>query len=1285
MRGSSRRTTGTLQVPLRDFAWDAATIATLRHCALPWFDGVAPDFELTADPLASLRDLGARDRLSLTAQYAAHQAFLQFAGIAEGEFEASDWVVVRKRGQDCRLVRVAARNVDPAAAPPTVVVAQQFAECVGVNDLEALRRSWTRAETIYAEIDERLRRDASADLRWMRLAAAGEIVAPGPAALREMWRASGRIAYADHATPEAVRALGAIDTSVRVIELETEFPIHRYAALANVAPDLARDDRTETAVAEELVSRLSKQRHIVIVGSRLDSSSRKVIEIASAIGAATWLFREDESPLPASSFFVLSPRLAARSALDARLCGMDQRREWIERFVASDPYRRYLDSGEVPAEESETAGVPEPARSYIAALALIGSRVPLEVASAFLRQFLYEKDFTELVIPGLTSVVDNAFVFASEGLRERWRSHIPANARPALCRAAASLSDDITAAHLLIEAGDAGAGIERLQVVRWTSADECVRELVRVPRAMLTPALAAMLAAALIDCGRYRDARDLMNLARETDCDLLLARMERRQGDYAPAVARVDRMTSPSFDAQLLHAELLRLQNRGDDARQRIDSISADTEDERVRLSYERSVLALDLGRPLDDPWFDSEHYLAIRYRTYRALQGGHCEEAETLAAQSLAKARCRTERIDSWLDRIYASFSSGDWEKTRVLATEALIEVDEAQGDRASAGILFTLAYLAADSAQWSVAEHLIRRIRQHYERTVDWPRLFEVDLLDAHLAFCRGRFGDARRFAIAVLQRDNPLAQVSEAAALIADEVDWIERRDTPLRSAGQSGNRELDARHRMIRERCEIESAVTRSERLKLFRSAIRTGRREVAEDIARELGITMSAEPDVAPEIEILRVAASADYPFAPRSFGDASWCFASRNRLGHWSTEGNASFAPADLDAVTFDGSDWFACSDREILFFAGSSRWSTPARQAMASLFRVRAENHRLRRLVDRDDVDRATPVERTHGIIGQSPALRSVFELIDRIAKRDVPVCIQGESGTGKELVARAIHRTSSRRQKPFTALNCAALPENLIESELFGHARGAFTGADRERPGVIETADGGTLFLDEIGEMPLAAQAKLLRFLQEGEFRRVGDSLTRTADVRVVSATNRKLESAVEEGRFREDLYYRVRGVELVMPPLRDRGDDVRLLAQHFLTLERNQHRAGPSLFSAEVESVFGSYRWPGNVRELQNTVRAAHAIAGDASEVQLEHLPERLRNVVPAGPLAGSYQDAVTRFRRDLIERSLVAAAGNQNRAAALLNMSRQALAYQIRELGILVKRSPPQLRL
>ncbi len=695
------------------------------------------------------------------------------------------------------------------------------------------------------------------------------------------------------------------------------------------------------------------------------------------------------------------------------------------------------------------------------------------------------------------------------------------------------------------------------------------------------------------------------------------------------------------------------------------------------------------------------DHYLGLRLRTYAALAAGDCESAAKAAALAVVLARSTIERIDAWLDRIFASFSAGRWEETRELAIEALTAIDDAQGDRGAAGILYTLAYLAADSGRWETAAHLIERLRDHHASD-DAARTFELDLLDAHLEFSRGRFASAQRTALKILDRPSLIAQIREAAALIADEVDWMSGNRNPLRSKGRSGNRELDDRHRLLscrrgsllplstefhRDLLEWEMSgcagptplsPSASNKLAFYRSAAAHGRQELAAQLAAKLRID---SPAVARkdgiDVEIFRAAAVNEYPFAHDVFGPLRWYFASRNRLGHWSSEGPAVVTPAELDALA-DEDDVIRCSDREILMIEGARSWSVESRGAIAALFRTRAENHRLRRLVEPAEQTPAR-MQGTHGIVGESPAIRVIFDLVERVARRDVAVCVLGESGTGKELVASAIHRASARRQKPFTPINCAALPENLIESELFGHVRGAFTGADRDRAGLIESSEGGTIFLDEIGEMPLIAQAKLLRLLQDGDFRRVGETTNRTADVRVVSATNRKLETAVEEGRFREDLYYRIRGVEIALPPLRERGNDVLLLARHFLDAESSRHRSGPSSFSSEVETILRAHRWPGNVRELQNTIRAAHAIAGEAREIEMQHLPERVRAAVPARAVAGSYQDAVTRFRRDLIEKSLIAASGNQNRAAEILSMSRQALAYQVRELGILVKSS------
>ncbi len=256
----------------------------------------------------------------------------------------------------------------------------------------------------------------------------------------------------------------------------------------------------------------------------------------------------------------------------------------------------------------------------------------------------------------------------------------------------------------------------------------------------------------------------------------------------------------------------------------------------------------------------------------------------------------------------------------------------------------------------------------------------------------------------------------------------------------------------------------------------------------------------------------------------------------------------------------------------------------------------------------------------RYHEIIGDSPAMLAVLALLDRIADSSLPVLIQGESGTGKELIARAIHQNSARKGRPFVTENCAAIPETLQESELFGYKRGAFTGADRERKGLFQVADGGTLFLDEVGDMSLAMQKKLLRALQDGEIRPVGGTKTIHVDVRVVSASNRFLPSLVARKEFREDLYYRLNGVTLLLPPLRDRADDVPALATHFLVRVSGEMKREPPRLSSSARDALVAYSWPGNIRELENEVRRCLALLGPADVIEVEHLSDEVRTASP-----------------------------------------------------------------
>jgi transcriptional regulator with GAF, ATPase, and Fis domain len=247
------------------------------------------------------------------------------------------------------------------------------------------------------------------------------------------------------------------------------------------------------------------------------------------------------------------------------------------------------------------------------------------------------------------------------------------------------------------------------------------------------------------------------------------------------------------------------------------------------------------------------------------------------------------------------------------------------------------------------------------------------------------------------------------------------------------------------------------------------------------------------------------------------------------------------------------------------------------------------------------------------HGMIGRAPAMRAMFDDIRKFAPTPMPVLILGESGTGKELVARALHEGSPRRSGPFVSENCAAIPETLLESVLFGHVKGAFTGAIKDHPGHFVAAHGGTLFLDEIGDMPLSMQAKILRALQEGEVRPVGGNRARSVDVRVVAATNRDLQAMVAEGKFRQDLFYRLNVLRVTLPPLRERGDDVVTLARHFLA-KAAAHRPRPPHLSAAAEALLRSARWPGNVRQLINEMQRVAALV-ERDDVQPDDLSRDL----------------------------------------------------------------------
>lgn len=315
------------------------------------------------------------------------------------------------------------------------------------------------------------------------------------------------------------------------------------------------------------------------------------------------------------------------------------------------------------------------------------------------------------------------------------------------------------------------------------------------------------------------------------------------------------------------------------------------------------------------------------------------------------------------------------------------------------------------------------------------------------------------------------------------------------------------------------------------------------------------------------------------------------------------------------------------------------------------------------------------------HNLIGKSPPMQEIYGKIEQVADSRTTVLVTGESGTGKELVAKAIHYNSARRERPFVALNCAALPETLIESELFGHEKGSFTDATARRVGQFELAHTGTLFLDEIGDLTPATQAKLLRVLQEREFTRVGGVQSIKVDVRIVAATNKNLDELVRKSLFREDLYYRINVIALYLPPLRERGEDIPLLAKHFLAKRIEEEKRPSQEFTKESLELLSRYPWLGNVREMENIIEQAFIWSKGSSVITPEHLPNILRTDTRSSSLrddtlAGrlSLEKAVMEFEREIILDALKRTNYVQTHAATMLGISRRMLKYRMDTLGI-----------
>jgi two-component system, NtrC family, response regulator HydG len=307
------------------------------------------------------------------------------------------------------------------------------------------------------------------------------------------------------------------------------------------------------------------------------------------------------------------------------------------------------------------------------------------------------------------------------------------------------------------------------------------------------------------------------------------------------------------------------------------------------------------------------------------------------------------------------------------------------------------------------------------------------------------------------------------------------------------------------------------------------------------------------------------------------------------------------------------------------------------------------------------------------HGMVGASPAMEKVFEITEKASRSDAPVIIFGETGTGKELVARAIHNLGRRRDGPYIQLNCAALNEALLESELFGHIKGAFTGAYNHREGRFAAAHGGDIFLDEIGDVPIPIQIKLLRVLETKQFERVGDHRSMSVDARIITATNRNLELLVSQGRFRDDFFFRINVIPIHLPPLRERIEDVPLLVQHFIAIKRNRREKEITGLSPEAMGFFMAYHWPGNVRELKSALEYAFVIA-ERGLIHPEHLPTQMTRPTHGGKQAIPRVTTAHSGEKDALIEALIESGGNQSQAARILGVNRVTVWHRIQKHGI-----------
>jgi two-component system, NtrC family, response regulator len=638
----------------------------------------------------------------------------------------------------------------------------------------------------------------------------------------------------------------------------------------------------------------------------------------------------------------------------------------------------------------------------------------------------------------------------------------------------------------------------------------------------------------------------------------------------------------------------------------------------------------------LDDPG------LAWRWHQLRALQAGGAGDLDAAAAEAARALRAGRRRLTRrqaaglWNDLGLARARRGDLPGAERAFLHAARLEGGCDGPRKSTLALYNVAEIRLRLGRTDGVREIAARSESENRRSGNLRGLAQDAELWARYELTLGRPAAALavcREALKELARQKLDWRISELRLLAARALGWLERReeaaqelaDLPAATLGELEPEERPAVRTLAEDREGARREAAGSPLEPLWDALLAGGLPP-----ARDWEPLAALSPFRAARLVL-------DLDFLSPGSAPAPW---RRQAIDTFRKIGADSFA-ARLEAR--DGGPWMLTA-----WMLQGFAHKSPADEAPAT----------------------PPPAERKTGeIVGESPSLLAALDRLDKLATGRLPVLILGESGTGKELAARRIHRRSSRAGRPFVAVNCAALSETLLLSDLFGHVRGAFTGADRDRKGVFETAHGGTVLLDEIGDLPLNAQGLLLRVLQEGEVRRLGESEPRRVDVRVLAATHRDLAAMIEEGTFRRDLYFRLRVGCVAMPPLRERGDDLLRIAERIL--DRLQT---PARLTREARSRLLAHPWPGNIRELENVLSVAAALA-EGGAIDPRHLE------LPAAEIAapaGSYHQRVRAFRRQIISEALEECGGNRAAAAARLGVSPQTISYFIRELGLARKR-------